>query len=348
MSAVTEILVRGPNWAGDLVMSTPGFRALRCGYPDARITLQLRPGLEALMAGAPWFDELLAVSSHHRGAAALVREGLALRRSRRFDLGVCIPDSFSSALLMRVAGVSRVVGYARAGRGVLLHQAVAPGSDWGGRRMVARERFVLGLTQALDCPELGTSLELFTTDLEEARADELIGARGTKSGPRVAIAPGASFGASKLWPALSFARLADRLAAEGAEILIVGSPAEQAVARAVLVHMQRPAQNLVGRLGLGSLKSVIRRCDLLVCNDAGARHVAVAFGVPSVVLFGPTSVDKTNLNLDQVTALETDVSCRPCYARECPIDHRCMTRLEVESVHAAAQAALASPAEQRA
>jgi heptosyltransferase-2 len=347
VSTATEILVRGPNWAGDLVMSTPGFRALRSGFPDARITLQLRSGLEALMAGAPWFDDLLPVDSYRQGARALLREGRALRRSRRFDLGLCIPDSFSSALLMRVAGVRRVVGYARGGRGPLLHQAVAQDPAWGKRRMVARERFVLGLTGALGCKDLGTGLELFTTDLEEAAADELVGARrGDRL--RVAIAPGASFGPSKLWPARSFARAADQLAAEGAEILIVGAPSEQELADAVVAHMECPAQNLVGRLGLGSLKSVIRRCSLLVCNDAGARHVAVAFGVPSIVLFGPTSLEKTNLNLQQVTALETDVGCRPCYARECPIDHRCMTGLPVESVVAAARAALASPRELRA
>ena len=125
-------------------------------------------------------------------------------------------------------------------------------------------------------------------------------------------------------------------------------PGSSELADAVVAHMECPAQNLVGRLGLGSLKSVIRRCSLLVCNDAGARHVAVAFGVPSIVLFGPTSLEKTNLNLEQVTALETDVGCRPCYARECPIDHRCMTGLPVESVVAAARAALASAREQRA
>ena len=72
---------------------------------------------------------------------------------------------------------------------------------------------------------------------------------------------------------------------------------------------------------------VVRRSSLLVCNDAGARHIAVAFGVPAIVLMGPTSLDKTNLNLGSVRVLQTDVACRPCYKRECPIDHRCMTRL---------------------
>src|SRR5258705_2263828 len=114
MSAL-EILVRGPNWTGDLVMATPGFRALRAGFPAAHITLLVTAQLAPLLAGAPWFDALVPLDSRNRGA--LVRDGLALRRRARFDLGLCLPDSIESALLMRVAGVRRIVGYARGLRG---------------------------------------------------------------------------------------------------------------------------------------------------------------------------------------------------------------------------------------
>jgi len=72
---------------------------------------------------------------------------------------------------------------------------------------------------------------------------------------------------------------------------------------------------------------LLRRARLLVCNDAGARHVAIAFGTPAVVFFGPTSVAKTSENLERVEALETDHACRPCYRRRCPIDHRCLVSI---------------------
>jgi heptosyltransferase-2 len=335
------ILVRGPNWAGDLVMSTPGFRALRAHFPEAHIALQLRPGLEALMAGSPWFDEILPVDSYRKGGLALWREGKALKRSRHFDVGLCLPDSFSSALLMRVAGVGRVVGYRRGGRGPLLHQAVSPNPEWGRRRMVARERFVLGLTDALGCSEQGTQLELFTTAAEEARVDELLGSAAV--GSIVAMAPGASFGPSKLWESEAFARVGDELVNSDFQVLLVGAPRERAIANAVSAKMRSPHRNLVGDVDLGSLKALLRRCRLLVCNDAGARHIAVAFGVPSIVIFGPTSLEKTNLNLEGVSALKADVPCRPCYQRNCPIDHRCMTRVDSDQVLAAARLALDPP-----
>ena len=193
-----EILVRGPNWTGDLVMSTPAFRALRKRYPEARITLQVRPGLAALLAGSPWFDEVIPVRSYQRGAVALLREGRALRSARRYDLGICLPDSWSSALLMRAAGVRRICGYRRAGRSILLHTPVDPRPEWGRRRLVARESFGLELTKTLGCGVDETKLELFTTPDEEAQAERLLAATEVAgSGPLLVLAPGASFGPSK-------------------------------------------------------------------------------------------------------------------------------------------------------
>ena len=156
--SVPRILVRAPNWLGDLVMSTPGFRALRAAHPDSHITLHVREPLLPLMHGAPWFDELLPVRSYHAGALAMWREGRALRAAGGFDLGICIPDSWSSLLLMRGAGVREVVGYERAGREWLLDRRVALPAYAGPRRLVARERHVLGLMEAVGAQARGSEL----------------------------------------------------------------------------------------------------------------------------------------------------------------------------------------------
>lgn len=338
-SVAERILVRAPNWAGDVVMSTPGLRALRAGRPGAHITVHVRPSLAPLLHGAPWVDEVLPLASAGRGALALVREGLALR-GRRFELGVCLPDSFSSALLMRCAGVRRVVGYATQGRRALLHVAVAPAPG-----LVARERHVLDLVAAVGCPARGARLELFVTDTEEQAARRALAAAGVGADePLALLAPGASFGPAKLWPAERFAAVGDALARAGARVAVIGSPEEAPLAGAVATAMRAPAAVLAGRLDLGALKAVVRRARVLVCNDAGARHVAVAFGVPVVALFGPTSLAKTAWNLERVRAFAADVGCRPCYQRVCPIDHRCMTRIEGDRVAAAAVEAFRDPA----
>jgi len=320
-------------------MATPGLRALRAGWPGAHIAVHARPALAPLLQGAPWVDELLPLRCAGRGPAALVREGLALR-SRRFDLGLCLPDSFSSALLMRCAGVGRVVGYATQGRRLLLDQAVAPPAG-----LVPRERHVLELVAAAGCPARGTHLELFVTDAEEAAARRALAGAGVGADePLALLAPGASYGPAKRWPVERFAAVGDALAAAGARVALVGAPGEAPLAGAVAAAMRAPAAVLAGRLDLGALKAVVRRARVLVCNDAGARHVAVAFGVPVVVLFGPTSLAKTSWNLERARAFAADVDCRPCYRRSCPIDHRCMTRLGAEPVAAAAVEAFRDPA----
>lgn len=335
-----RILVRAPNWAGDVVMATPGFRALRAGFPRARIEALVRPGLEPLLAGAPWFDAVRTQRSYHRGLGAAIREARGLR-AERYDLGLCLPDSWSSALFLRGAGIRRVVGYRRGGRGVLLHQAVEPPRENGARAVLARERHVLGLVEALGCAPRGTHLELFTTPDEEGRAERLLASAGVAPGRSlVALAPGASYGPSKLWPTESFARVGDALAGTGAAIVLVGAPSEAPLAARIREAMRAPAADLTHELGLGPLKAVLRRARLLLCNDAGARHVAVAFGVPAVVLMGPTSLAKTNMNLERVQVLTADVGCRPCYHRVCPIDRRCMTRISPERVVEAARSVL--------
>jgi heptosyltransferase-2 len=337
-----EILVRGPNWTGDLIMATPGFRALRAGFPDARITLLVREPLRPLLDGAPWFDAIVPLAPGRPGLLRLLREGHTLRRRARFELGLCLPDSFEAALSMRLAGVRHSVGYARGGRSALLHEAV-PIPAAAGRVLLARELHVLGLVEALGCPPRGTALELFVTDAEEAEVEARLAERGVDpAATLVLLAPGASFGASKLWPAESFAAVGDALSEQGAQVVVVGGPGERALAARVAAAVRRPVANLTGEVGLGALKALVRRARLLVANDAGARHLAVAFGVPCVVLMGPTSLEKTNLNLERVSVLSADVACRPCYLRDCPIDHRCLTRIPPALVAAEGARALAA------
>ena len=110
--------------------------------------------------------------------------------------------------------------------------------------------------------------------------------------------------------------------------------------QAVGSAMRRSAIILDGTLDVGGLKALLREARALVANDAGARHVAAAFGVPSVIFFGPTSVSKTADNLSKVEVLETEHDCRPCYRRECPIDHRCLRSIGLDEAWQATGRAL--------
>jgi heptosyltransferase-2 len=137
------------------------------------------------------------------------------------------------------------------------------------------------------------------------------------------------------------------LAVAGASVVVVGTPDERRLSGQVLAAMREPAVDLTGELALGALKALVRRARVLICNDAGTRHIAAAFGTPCVVVMGPTSLAKTNLNLERIKVLSADADCRPCYLRECPIDHRCMTRVSADRVAREALPALSPDAEER-
>ena len=318
-------------------MATPGLAALRAAYPEAEIVAHLPQALIPLLEGSQLVDALWPVESRGQGLLALCREARRIEE-HGFELGIAIPESISSALLLRLGGVAHVVGYARdAVRALLLDQRVPAEADWGRRRLVSRERFVLRLMQAVGAAGDGDAprLRLATTAAEEARLDAVLCSLGTglealRRAPPVVLAPGAGYGEAKCWPAESFAALCDRLAREGTPVVLLGAPGEEARIAAVRRALQSEPIVLDGTLDLGAVKVLLRLARLLVANDAGARHIAAAFEVPSVVFFGPTSVAKTPDNLAHVEVLETDHGCRPCYRRDCPIDHRCLRSISVE------------------
>lgn len=326
-------------------MATPGLRALRKAYPEAWIVGQLPLGLVPLLEGSGYFDETWPVVQRRSGFARLRVEAKRLAKAH-FDLGIVIPESISSALHMRWGRVGRVTGFARDPlRRWLLDEVVSAPAEWGRRRLISRERFVLRLMDAIGVESDGLTLGLFVTDEEEARLDTVLCEQGRDivelvRDPPILLAPGASFGASKCWPAESYGELADRFAERGRSVILVGGPGEHSRIEAVRASMKSRPIVLDGVLDLGSLKALIRRAGLLVANDAGARHMAAAFDIPSVIFFGPTSVSKTADNLTRIEILETKHACRPCYRRSCPIDHRCLRSITVADADDAVSRAL--------
>jgi heptosyltransferase-2 len=342
LSDPARILVRCPNWLGDVVMATPALRALRRRFPAAEIVGHLPEKLAPVLRGLGLCDELWPVRSRDGGLKGW-REDVARISAGDFDLGLSIPESVSSALLMRLGRVSRVVGFARDPlRRRLLHGVLESPSGWGRRRLVSKERYAMRLMAGVgaESDDLRTSLAVSEEEragLEGALAEQGVVLGDLTRDRPVVLAPGAGFGEAKCWPAESFAELGDRMASRGRTVVLLGAPGEHARTRAVEKAMVSKAIVFDGVLDLGGLKALMKEARALVANDAGARHVAAAFGVPSVIFFGPTSVAKTADNLERIQVLETEHDCRPCYRRECPIDHRCLRSIGVDEAAAAAE-----------
>lgn len=329
-----------PNWVGDAVMATPAIQAIRSQWPNARIVGVGRSHIGDVLAGSPWFDDFAEVD---RSGPFCTRFWSIVRRFRRenIDLAVLFPNSFRTALLARLGGCRQRVGFARYGRSMLLSDRLEPVRDASGRLKPAP--IVLDynrLAERAGAVVDDLKLALFTTPADELAADRVWSRAEFQADTRVVcLNPGAAFGASKLWPAEYFARLARRLIDDqDCKILVVCGPAERDLARRIAALSNRTQVHTLAdeAVSLGLTKACIRRCHLLISTDSGPRHFAAAFGRPVVALFGPTHIEWTDTFFPREIRLQRKVPCGPCQQRTCSTDHRCMKELTPEHVYPAA------------
>jgi heptosyltransferase-2 len=333
-----KIAVFCPNLIGDTVMATPTFRALRRGFPGATLTAVIKPHVAPTLDGTAWFHDRILF--HQRSRVLEQRTFAVLRTLRRgrFDLAILLPNSFRSALMARLAGVSRRLGYERHGRGILLTDVLHHPLDREGRRLPTPiVETYLKLARHLACPVESTRLELATTPDDEAAADHAWAALGIDSSrPVVCLNTGGAFGPAKNWPIGHFAALARRLVEEiGASALVLCGPAERANAQAIVAAAahERVVSLADQPLGIGLTKACIRRAALLVTTDSGPRHFAAAFGTPVVTLFGPTHMEWTRTGHPLAWHVKYPVPCGPCQRPSCPEGHhKCMRDLSPDSI----------------
>lgn len=338
-----RILIRATNWVGDAVMSLPAIRAIKSRFPSARIAVVARPWVADLYAHESAVDRVIeypfAAGAHE--LARKIRYAWALRRER-FDLAILFQNAFEAALLAKVAGIPKIIGYDRDGRRILLTDPVRVPEKGD---IPQHERFYYlellrraGLIDEL--PDVsGIRLEGASLCAEAGRA------RFHELGiplPAIGVSPGAAYGSAKRWLPERFAESVARIARDsGATVCLFGSPAERALCDAVveLIGRHSPqlyARNLAGATSLRAFMEMAAACMLFVTNDSGAMHIASALGVPTVAVFGATNHVTTGPTGPLARVVRRDVSCSPCLLRECPIDHRCMTEVSASDVVAAA------------
>ncbi|MGD9849513.1 MAG: lipopolysaccharide heptosyltransferase II [Desulfuromonas sp.] len=325
-----HLLVRQTNWIGDAVMTTPALAALRAHFPHSRIVVLANPLVAELFVHHPHVDAVQRYEKQgcHGGAAGLWRLGRELRR-QGFEAALLLQNAFEAALIARLAGIPWRAGYRTDGRGLLLSHGVA--------RTAADKRrhhtdYYLELLRRLGLNAPAAPLLLACTSAEQDAARTLL------AGQRpVAINPGAAYGSAKRWLPERFAAVADALADRyGVPIVLTGGPNEQAIGADIAAAMRSPVQNLIGRTSVRQLMALLQQCRLLVTNDSGPMHVAAAFGVPLVAVFGSTDHRTTSPLAANVRIVRQAVDCAPCLRRQCPTDHRCMTAISAEMVVAAA------------
>ena len=333
----SRILIRATNWVGDAVMCLPALRVVRERFPEAHIAILARPWVADIYDRESFANEVILLEAG-RGASDWGGKWRVARelRARRFDCTILFQNAFEAALLAWMARIPKRIGYNRDGRGFLLTDAVAvPAAG----EIPRHERFYY-----LELLRRAGVIERFPAS-NEIHLDGAAVARehGKRkfaecgfSGRIVGVSPGAAFGSAKRWLPERFGEAAVRFASElQAAVAIVGSADEREVCESVagLVRGRGVAvRNFAGSTKLREFIELAAACDLYLTNDSGAMHVSSALGVPTVAVFGATDDVGTGPTGAHSRVVREAVECSPCMLRECPIDHRCMTRVTVDRV----------------
>ncbi len=337
-------------------MATPALRALREQFGKAHICYLGRKIALETLRGTKWADQMLCeLPRAQAGKVKRMWQMSARVRSLRADMAVLMTNSFRTALVARLGGCSRIAGYDRDGRGLLLSDRVEPARKPDGSfKPLPMIDYYNALVEALGCPDPGTQMELPTVPEAQEQARRMWKEAGLQGHhPVVMINPGGSFGPAKMWEPQRYARLADALVgSHGARIVLNAAPSEKPIARRVEQAMSRPPAISFARRNnsLPLLRALASMCDLMVTNDTGARHFGVATGSKVVTLFGSTDPRWTHLYTSLERIVRVELPCSPCQQRICPqpagpLYHKCMFDISVEQVFDVCCELLSQPVE---
>lgn len=333
----SNILVRLPNWVGDVVMCTPTLLALRETYPAARISYLLKPYVPKIVEGLGCYDAL--VDCDAGGFFAMERLAHQLRHDN-CDLALIYPNSFSSAYVVWRAGIPRRVGYATDLRKWMLTDALEYELEGKKRKPVPMVHYYDKIASHVGAKLANTKPVLVPSDESRERCREFLKANGIgKDAPLAGVSPGAKFGSTKLWLPDRFAQVISRLYNEmGVRSVIFCGPGEEDICNEIAAHCAdaKPVNTADNVVPLDDLKAYVERLSLMLTTDAGPRHYAVAFDVPVVVVMGPTDRRYTDANLERTAIIQrTELDCVPCHLKTCPREHECMKGITAGEVFAA-------------
>jgi heptosyltransferase-2 len=319
-------LVRATNWLGDAVMSLPAIRAIRSVFPHAHLAVLARPWVADLYARERVIDRVIPYPAL-KGLRAR-REFAARLRAERFDTAILLQNAFDAALITWLAGIPERIGYNRDGRGLLLTCSI-PVPEPGDIPRHERFYYLELLRRAGMIDRLPADDAIRLDGIDDSRAAGLahlakLGIRG----PVMGVSPGAAYGNAKRWLPERFAEAAARMEMP---VLVFGSQAERPLCQQVADALPNP-RNLAGETTLREFLDLAAACSLFLTNDSGAMHVASALGIPTVTVFGATDDTTTGPTGPLARVVREHAECSPCLLRECPIDHRCMTRVSAAQV----------------
>lgn len=325
-----KILIINVNWIGDVIFSTPFIRALRTGYPDSYIACLLHPRAREILEGNPCLNEIIIYDEEgvHKGLIGKLKL-IACLRKKNFDIAFILHRSFTKALFALLSGAKERIGYPTKRRSFLLTKpAEEPLEE------AHKVEYFLNIAGAAGIKTKEASYEFYVKDSDRKFIDELLRENSiTKNDRIIVLCPGGNWD-PKRWPKENFAQAGDLLAEKfGARIVISGAAKDVKLAEDIRKLMKSPAVITCGKTTLKQLGALFEKAALVVANDTGPMHLAVAMKANVIALFGPTSPRLTGpYGRGNYRVISKNEQCDvPCYDVTCK-DNRCMAEIKVEDV----------------
>lgn len=327
---MSRSLVIAPQWIGDAVMSEP--LLARLAARGEAVSVAALPWVAPVYRAMRSVDEVVELPFAHGRLDFGLRRRLARGWRGRYAVAYVLPNSIKAALLPFLARIPRRIGYHGEGRwGLLTERLPNPG---GRPPMVAFYSALAGQ------PSPAEAAARPSLDFPARKIDAVAAAQGLARGGYLAFAPGAEYGPAKCWPASHYASLAATLFEHhGLPVLLLGSAKEKPLCEGIAAEAERRAPGacrvVCGSVSLVDAMALIAGARGVVSNDSGLMHVAAAFGVPQVALFGSTSPLHTPPLSPRARVLwlkdELALDCAPCFDRQCRYGHtRCLTGIAPE------------------
>jgi len=315
-----RILVVTVNWLGDAVLTTPVFKALKDEFPSSYIGVMTPSRVKDVFEDNPSIDEVIIFDE--KITHKTLRDKLSFisqLKAKKFDTALLIHRSATRTLICLLAGIKTRIGYRRLKTACVLTKRIKPPSH-----LRHRQDQYLYLLEKIGIPINDRNPSVFLDDRERKHSLDTVKPYLEASRYLIAINPSANW-RLKRWPPQYFSQLADMLKGKlSCTIFLIGADKDRSVAESVQREMKQEAVNLCGKTSLKELKGILERMDLLLSADSGPTHLASALGIPSVVLFGPTSHEVTGPRGGKVKIVRKDIDCTtPCYQLDCP-DNVCM------------------------
>jgi heptosyltransferase-2 len=326
-----NIIVRMPNWLGDLVMGTPVLADLRKKYPNAHITAMCQKNVASLLKEDPHIDDIFSFTPPKNLLNFPSQKELVEKlKKEQYDTGILLSNSFSSAWWLWRGQVKNRIGFTGDWRSWLMSTPLSFPKNLNKQHLVKTYKALL---KPLGIPISERPPRLYLSDKEIEDAKEILHRHGVRDGHTIiGINPGAAYGSAKCWIPSRFKEVTQQLLENPTNrIVYFGDSVGAKLTQEICLGMSDRVINLAGKTSIRELLALISLCSTFLTNDSGPMHIASALGTPHVAIFGSTSDVKTG-PYSHGRVIHKHVSCSPCYKRECPIDFRCMTSIHADEV----------------